>query len=254
MAQHLDLAAAACSHWSCPRGGGGPCPRPSRRTRCGCARRRRTSAARSGSKTTCAMPSRSRRSMKITPPWSRRRCTQPNSVTTWSSRSADDLAGVAGAHAQSSPLFGGLVGRTGALQGAGGAGVRGGAGCGGAGGAAPGVSGGVRRRAAGATTPMDTMYFSASSTLMSSSIDSSRAASGKSPTWGSAWSARRPDTHVDVASARCAASPRSLGRRRAGHGTRSSRLPARGYCTSSALRNALPCGESSVSLTCFTLE
>jgi hypothetical protein len=36
---------------------------------------------RSGSQTTCARPSRWRRSMKITPPWSRRRCAQPAMVT-----------------------------------------------------------------------------------------------------------------------------------------------------------------------------
>ena len=30
--------------------------------------------------------------------------------------------------------------------------------------------------------------------------------------------------------------------------------PGRGHSTSSALRNALPVSESSVSLTCFTLE
>ncbi len=40
-------------------------------------------AARSGSQTTCTRPSRSRRSMKITPPWSRRRCAQPISVIVW---------------------------------------------------------------------------------------------------------------------------------------------------------------------------
>ena len=38
----------------------------------------------SGSNTTCTMPSRSRKSMNITPPWSRRRCTQPLTVTVWS--------------------------------------------------------------------------------------------------------------------------------------------------------------------------
>src|SRR4029078_2565686 len=37
----------------------------------------------SGSQTTCTRPSRSRRSMKITPPWSRRRCAQPRRVTVW---------------------------------------------------------------------------------------------------------------------------------------------------------------------------
>src|SRR6188474_936524 len=36
---------------------------------------------RSGSLTTCTSPSRSRRSMKITPPWSRRRWAQPKRVT-----------------------------------------------------------------------------------------------------------------------------------------------------------------------------
>ncbi len=45
-------------------------------------------SARSGSQTICAMPSRSRRSMKMTPPWSRRRCTQPSSTTGCASCSA----------------------------------------------------------------------------------------------------------------------------------------------------------------------
>lgn len=42
-------------------------------------------SGRSGSHTTCTVPSRSRRSTKITPPWSRRRFTQPASVTVWPS-------------------------------------------------------------------------------------------------------------------------------------------------------------------------
>ena len=33
--------------------------------------------------TTCATPDASRRSMKMTPPWSRRRATQPANVTVW---------------------------------------------------------------------------------------------------------------------------------------------------------------------------
>ncbi len=37
----------------------------------------------SGSKTTWVMPHRSRRSMNTSPPWSRRRCTQPANVTRW---------------------------------------------------------------------------------------------------------------------------------------------------------------------------
>ena len=37
----------------------------------------------SGSHTTCSSPSRSRRSMKITPPWSRLLFTHPESVTDW---------------------------------------------------------------------------------------------------------------------------------------------------------------------------
>ena len=44
------------------------------------------SSGASGSQTTWTNPSRSRRSMKITPPWSRRRCTQPATVTVCSSR------------------------------------------------------------------------------------------------------------------------------------------------------------------------
>ncbi|CFW48203.1 Uncharacterised protein [Bordetella pertussis] len=40
-------------------------------------------SALSGSNTICARPVRSRRSMKMTPPWSRRRFTQPYRVTVW---------------------------------------------------------------------------------------------------------------------------------------------------------------------------
>ena len=47
------------------------------------------SGASSGWNTTCTTPSRSRRSMKVTPPWSRRCATHPHSVTS--------LAGVVGA-------------------------------------------------------------------------------------------------------------------------------------------------------------
>ena len=42
---------------------------------------RAPSAAASGWNTTCTAPSRSRRSMNVTPPWSRRRATQPQRVT-----------------------------------------------------------------------------------------------------------------------------------------------------------------------------
>jgi len=44
-------------------------------------RTRLVSALRSGSRTICTRPVRSRRSMKITPPWSRRPWTQPMTVT-----------------------------------------------------------------------------------------------------------------------------------------------------------------------------
>ena len=42
----------------------------------------------SGWKTSCTMPERSRRSMKIRPPWSRRRCTQPATRAALPARSA----------------------------------------------------------------------------------------------------------------------------------------------------------------------
>ena len=61
-------------------------PRPRGRCAAACA-----SGASSGWNTTCTTPSRSRRSMKVTPPWSRRCATQPQSVTSspaWSSRSS----------------------------------------------------------------------------------------------------------------------------------------------------------------------
>ena len=51
-----------------------------------------------GSHTTCTRPSRSRRSMKITPPWSRRRCTQPIRVTVWPRSASVDEAAIVGAH------------------------------------------------------------------------------------------------------------------------------------------------------------
>jgi hypothetical protein len=40
-------------------------------------------SVRCGRQTTCASPSRSCRSMKITPPWSRGRLAKPHSVTLW---------------------------------------------------------------------------------------------------------------------------------------------------------------------------
>src|SRR5574344_2249056 len=45
-------------------------------------------SGRSGSQTTCTYPSRSRRSIKITPPWSRRRFAQPQRVTVWTIRAS----------------------------------------------------------------------------------------------------------------------------------------------------------------------
>ena len=60
-------------------------------------------AARSGSQTTCTRPSRSRRSMKMTPPWSRRRWTQPVSVDGLGEEAAVDETAVVGAFHGSSP-------------------------------------------------------------------------------------------------------------------------------------------------------
>ena len=80
--QHLDLAARR-SAFTVPSGRRRTlpvtCSTNSLRTRSAVAK----VSARSGSQTTCARPSRSRRSMKITPPWSRRRCAQPQRVTVW---------------------------------------------------------------------------------------------------------------------------------------------------------------------------
>ena len=54
-------------------------------------------SARSGLKTICTRPSRSRRSTKMTPPWSRRRCTQPISVTVVSEMAAVDASTIVSA-------------------------------------------------------------------------------------------------------------------------------------------------------------
>ena len=80
-------------------------------------------AARSGLKTICTRPSRSRRSTKMTPPWSRRRCTQPISVTVVSEVAAVDASTVVSAlqgilrRALRAVAFGGIgsgrAGRTG---------------------------------------------------------------------------------------------------------------------------------------------
>ncbi len=56
------------------------------------------SAASSGWNTTCTAPSRSRRSMKVTPPWSRRRATQPQSDDGGSGVAQPQLAARVGAH------------------------------------------------------------------------------------------------------------------------------------------------------------
>ena len=48
-----------------------------------CSATAKASGLKSGSTVICTVPLRSRRSMKITPPWSRRRSTQPQSCTSW---------------------------------------------------------------------------------------------------------------------------------------------------------------------------
>ncbi len=68
VAQHLDLAAAQVRVLGSGRPAAHLAGDLARRTRCGCARPSANMSARSGSQTTCARPSRSRRSMKITPP------------------------------------------------------------------------------------------------------------------------------------------------------------------------------------------
>jgi hypothetical protein len=45
-----------------------------------------------GSATTCTIPDASRRSMNVTPPWSRRRATQPARVTVDPTESAVSMA------------------------------------------------------------------------------------------------------------------------------------------------------------------
>ena len=55
------------------------------------------SGASSGRKTSCSSPVRSRRSMKISPPWSRRRCTQPATRTSLAHVVLAQLAGPVGA-------------------------------------------------------------------------------------------------------------------------------------------------------------
>ena len=89
----------------CPRAGGAPCRSRAGRTRSARARPGAKASLRSGSHTTCASPSRSRRSMKITPPWSRRRCAQPHSVTVRSTSVASQLAAVMTTHRGVYPSF-----------------------------------------------------------------------------------------------------------------------------------------------------
>ena len=136
-------------------------------------------AARSGLNTICTRPSRSRRSTKMTPPWSRRRWTQPISVTVCAEIPAVDASTVVSAlqcvlrRALRAAFGWGEAGRRGPCRGA----------------AAPrrdaspgqfrGLGGGRQRRGRapslperrrrGETTPIEMMYLSASSTDMSSS-------------------------------------------------------------------------------------
>ena len=79
--QHLDLAALQVRRSPCLRGGGAPGPSRAARTRCARGRRWRRSRRGRDRRPPAPGPSRSRRSMKITPPWSRRRWAQPKSVT-----------------------------------------------------------------------------------------------------------------------------------------------------------------------------
>ena len=86
--QHVH--APTCSSISPVGSAGLTCPASRRTTRPAtlttCSERSRSAAAKasplvSGWKTSCSSPERSRRSMKIRPPWSRRRCTQPATRT-----------------------------------------------------------------------------------------------------------------------------------------------------------------------------
>src|SRR5262249_21832358 len=97
----------------------------------------------------------------------------------------------------------------------------------------------------GATTPMEMMYLSASSTVIASGTTCSRATIRKKPDVGFGV--------VGTYRLRCspgsamATSPEGLPVTKA-----IVQLPVRGYCTSTASRNALPLDENSVSETCFT--
>src|SRR5690606_26642667 len=109
-------------------------------------------------------------------------------------------------------------------------------------GSAPAVS-----RAGGAMTPIDTTYFSASSTPIASSMTWSRGIIRKKPDVGLGV----VGTYTDTMSARTRSpiSPAGVPVWKAIVQT-----PCRGYCTNSTLRKAWPLPESSVSLTCLTLE
>src|SRR6476646_1229959 len=99
----------------------------------------------------------------------------------------------------------------------------------------------------GGATPIEMTYLSASSTLMSSSITSLRATTTKYPLVGFGV--------VGTYTLRCspcrwrATSPPGVPVRKA-----IVQVPGIGHCTSSALRNAWPLEEKSVSEICFTLE
>ncbi len=68
-----------------PAGARAPCRRPCTQNSLRTSSATLNISGRSGSQTTCTRPSRSRRSMKMTPPWSRLRWAQPIRVTVWSS-------------------------------------------------------------------------------------------------------------------------------------------------------------------------
>src|SRR5690606_16807059 len=143
-----------------------------------------------------------------------------------------DLAGVAGPHQVLRFSVAASAGATGS---------------GSVGGAAPAPSEGGRPRSSGATTPIDTTYFSAWSTLMFSATVSARGIIRKNPEVGFGV----VGTYTEIRST-------STWRRTSSAGAPVRKpivqTPRRGYCTSSAWRNAWPPGERIVSLTCFTLE
>ncbi len=98
-----------------------------------------------------------------------------------------------------------------------------------------------------ATTPIETMYLSAASTLISSSTQSLLRIEHEIAARGVG---RGGHIHADVLVAQVAAtSPRGLPVMKA-----TVQTPSRGHCTSTAVRKALPLSENTVSETCLTLE